>query len=101
MKDKKLLFVKTQDDDLAKPDGEADLTTGRGVRSKKECAKTVEWPNDVKEELCFGIAVENGTYYLIGGDADNVKYANKCTIMHFTCNGAYDVYNYLLKIHFV
>lgn len=73
LKDKKLLYVPTENDDLAKPDGEADLTKGRGVRSRKDCAESVEWPEKVKEELCFGVAVESGTYYLFGRDTDKVK----------------------------
>lgn len=76
LKGTKLLYTKQEGDNLAKPEGEVDLTSARGVRSKEECAKTVQWPDDIKEEQCFGVAVETGTYYLIGTDEENVKYAS-------------------------
>ena len=89
LKDKKLLFVKTVQDDLAKPDGVTDLTLGRGVRSKEECSKSVEWPDDVEKEQCFGVAVEDGTYYLVGREAEIVKYVHIGLLISFILNSQY------------
>lgn len=57
-----------------KPKGTIDLTKGRGVRSKSECQLDAkEWPKAAKENLAFGLAVENRTYYIYGYDETAVK----------------------------
>lgn len=55
------------------PKGSIDLTTGRGVRTKKQCTSVEVWPKDAKDNLTFGLAVENRTYYLYGKDVAAVE----------------------------
>jgi hypothetical protein len=51
------------------PKGVIDLTNGRGVRSKDQCHLDVKaWPSAASEELAFGLAVKDRTYYIYGCD---------------------------------
>lgn len=55
------------------PKGTIDLTTGRGVRTKKQCQSVELWPKDATDDATFGLAVENRTYFIYGKDKTEVK----------------------------
>lgn len=55
------------------PKGTIDLTTGRGVRSKKQCKSVEQWPSDATGNTTFGLAVGKRTYFLYGKDKSTVK----------------------------
>ena len=52
--------------------GVVDLTTGRGLRTKDNCALE-DWPKEAKPSLTFGVATESRTYYFYGSDKTEVK----------------------------
>ena len=64
-----LSYYKAQND--AKPKGEIDLKTGRGVRTKNNC-NGLEWPSAAKTSLSFGVATKSRTYYMYGTDKEDV-----------------------------
>lgn len=70
MKGTTLNYYKKKEDPVAK--GSIDLTTGRGVRSKKE-TKGVEWPDEAKNNVSFAVAIEGRTYYLYGTDVGEIR----------------------------
>ena len=70
MKGTTLFYYKTEDEST--PKGHIDLTTGRGVRSKKHCSG-LEWPKDAKAAVSFGVATETRTYYLYGTSKEDVR----------------------------
>ena len=70
LKGTKLIYYKSEGDLV--PRGEIDLTEGRGMRSKK-CTTGLEWPNDAKPNVTFGIAIEGRTYYMYGTNPAEVK----------------------------
>lgn len=50
------------------------MTKGRGVRTKEHChLNAEEWPKSAHENLSFGLAVENRTYYMYGYDQAAVE----------------------------
>lgn len=53
------------------PKGVVDLSTGRGVRSMKQC--DLDWPDCARPGQSFGLAVEHRTYYLYGNDQAAIK----------------------------
>ncbi len=69
--DSSLSYYKKQDDVISK--GTIDLTTGRGIRSKEQCASVEVWPKEAKDNVTFGLSVESRTYFLYGNDKDDVK----------------------------
>ncbi|XP_065920977.1 pleckstrin homology domain-containing family A member 1-like [Dysidea avara] len=56
--------------DNSKPKKIIDLTEGRGVREKEQCA-TKKWPGDAK--FCFGVALPKRTWYFYGSDDKDIK----------------------------
>lgn len=62
-------YVKEGDE---QPKGVIDLSKGRGVRAKNQTSG-LEWPDEAKKNLAFGLAVEGRTYYFYGSSADEVK----------------------------
>jgi hypothetical protein len=65
-----LSYYKNEGD--PQPKGSIDLTTGRGVRAKKE-TQDLEWPKEAKANVSFGIAVEGRTYYVYGTDPNEIQ----------------------------
>ena len=59
-------------EDDAEPKGVIDLTKGRGVRAKNQ-TQGLEWPDEAKNSVAFGLAIEGRTYYLFGTDVQEVK----------------------------
>ena len=70
LKNTTLSYYNKEGDEKTK--GDIDLTKGRGVRSKKQ-TQGLEWPDDAKHSLAFGLAVEGRTYYFYGSDAEEIK----------------------------
>ena len=62
-------YYKKEEDE--KPRGTIDLTGGRGVRTREQCK--VEWPDQAKENLAFGVAVESRTFYIYGTEAQAIE----------------------------
>ena len=56
------------------PKGVIDLTHGRGIRSKGECQlEEGEWPTSASQQLAFGLALEERTFFMYGLDEDAVE----------------------------
>lgn len=66
-----LFYYKAKAD--ANPKGEIDLKTGRGVRNKNHCSANLEWPQDAKPAVSFGLATKSRTYYMYGSDKVEVR----------------------------
>ena len=60
-----------KNEDSTKERGCIDLSEGRGVRQREQCK--VEWPSEVKKDLCFGVATESRTYYIYGIDFPSIQ----------------------------
>ena len=70
MKSDTLLYYCKEDD--PEPKGIIDLTEGRGVRNKNK-THGLEWPDEAKDKLSFGLAIEGRTFYLYGTDPEDIK----------------------------
>ena len=70
LKDTALSYYAKEGDET--PKGLIDLTKGRGVRTKNQ-TDGLEWPDEAKHSLAFGLAVEGRTYYFYGADKEEVK----------------------------
>ena len=56
------------------PKGVIDLTKGRGVRTKDQCKlRSEEWPRAATQNVSFGLAIEDRTFYLYGCDKAAVE----------------------------
>lgn len=67
-----LSYYAAEGDKKAK--GVIDLTQGRGIRTKEQCQlEEEEWPNAATEELAFGLAVKDRTFYIYGCDQAAVE----------------------------
>ncbi len=69
LKETTLVYYKKESDKA--PKKSIDLTTGRGIRVRDQC--NLEWPDKAKPGRCFGLAVENRTFYLYGDDAAAIR----------------------------
>ena len=69
LRDSTLQYYKKESE--PSPKGIVDLSSGRGVRSRKQC--DLEWPDSAKSEQSFGLAIDNRTYYFYGDDQAAIK----------------------------
>lgn len=65
-----LNYYKKQEDTT--PKGSIDLQTGRGIRTMKY-TQGIEWPDEVKANYAFAIALESRTYYCYGKSSKEVQ----------------------------
>ena len=83
LKGTNLSYYKTKDD--ASPKGEIDLKTGRGVRNKKHCSSELDWPQEAKAALSFGLATKSRTYYLYGSDKAEIQWVVYMLLARTSC----------------
>jgi len=57
----------------ATPKGTIDLVSGRGVRTKEQCKSVEKWPKDAKDDMTFGLAMNDRTFFIYGKDKEEVK----------------------------
>ena len=69
LSERTLNYYKKEDDPT--PKRSIDLSTGRGVRTREQCA--LEWPKSAKPAQSFGVATDARTFYIYGDDKATVK----------------------------
>lgn len=69
LKESSLQYYQNEGD--ATPKGSIDLTKGLGVRDRNCCQ--LEWPNEAKPGISFGVATESRTYYMYGSEKAAVR----------------------------